>query len=74
MIWPYATAPLSADRDLNRKQRQCVKQTEEEWIAEWKDAIVGAIAERRRGWVGESDKVEACMMGVGRKIGPMSLV
>jgi len=68
VVWPYATAPRSGDEGLDRKQRQCVKQTEEEFIREWKDAIVCAIADRRRGWLGESDKLEACMNGVGKDI------
>lgn len=68
VVWPYANAPRSGDEGLDRKQRQCVKQTEEEFIREWKDAIAGAIADRRRGWLGESDKVEACMMNIGKEI------
>lgn len=68
VVWPYANAPRSGDEGLDRKQRQCVMQTEEEFIREWRDAIAGAIADRRRGWLGESDKVEACMMGLGKEV------
>lgn len=62
-IWPYATAPRSGDPELDRKQRECIRQTEEEWLVEWRGAILAAVSERRRGWVSESDKVDAVLAG-----------
>jgi hypothetical protein len=62
-IWPYATAPRSGDADLDKKQRECVRQNEEDWLAEWRGAIMVGVSERKRGWVGESDKVDALLAG-----------
>ena len=63
-IWPYASAPRSNDADLDRKQRECVRQSEDEWLVEWRGAILAAVSERRRGWVGESDKVDVSSSGI----------
>lgn len=63
--WPYANAPRSGDEDLDRKQRECVRQSEDEWVREWRGAILVAVGERRRGWVGEMDKVDAVLAGPG---------
>lgn len=48
---------------LDRKQRECIRQSEDEWVREWRGAILAAVGERRRGWVGEIDKVDAVLAG-----------
>ncbi|KAH8802762.1 hypothetical protein F5884DRAFT_482302 [Xylogone sp. PMI_703] len=54
-VWPYATVPRGEEG------RRCAVQSEDEWFADWKDAIKHAIINRRKGWVTVEDRLEFLM-------------
>ena len=57
-VWPYASGPRGEEG------RRCVVVEEEEWFEVWKAAILRAVKEGRKGWVGGEDLVEGWMEGL----------
>lgn len=65
VVWPYASVKPGVDG------RQFAVQSEENWWADWKDAIRGAVLGRRNGWVTVEDQLEV-LMNMNRVAGSAS--
>jgi hypothetical protein len=56
-VWPFASAPP----DAPAAERRFAVMSEEQWWGEWKDAIRGAMLNKRKGWVTVEDQIELLM-------------
>ena len=57
-IWPYASAAPG------EKGRECVVQSEQEWIQVWKDVVRKGVLDGKRAMLGIEDWREVQMVGV----------
>ena len=55
-IWPYAR-----DRPGEQEAREVAVKSERAWWEEWRAAIAKAVLQKRCGWVGLEDRLEAAM-------------
>ena len=53
-VWPFCTIDESGNKVYTR-------QSEDDWVQEWKQTIPYVFLTMKQGWVSEDDKMEALM-------------